>query len=230
MKISVVIPVYNEKNYILEILKRVNNQKKNFDLEIIVIDDGSNDGTKKILEKSLNLYDALISYEQNRGKGYALRKGFKASQGELILIQDSDLEYDPNDYHLLINPFLNKDADVVLGSRFKGNGPERVLNFHHRLANFIITFIVNIFTNINFSDVETCYKVFKREQLNKLSLQEDGFSIEIELIMKLSKLKLNIFETGITYSGRTYKEGKKIKLYDAITAIYSIFKYKIKNN
>ena len=230
MKISIVIPVYNEKNFILEILKKVNDQKKFFDLEIIIVDDGSNDGTKQILEKSSNLYDIFISYEQNRGKGYALRKGFKASQGELILIQDADLEYDPNDYHLLIDPFSTKNADVVLGSRFKGNGPERVLNFHHRLANFIITFVVNIFTNINFSDVETCYKVFKRELLNNFSLYEDGFSIEIELLMKLSKLKLRIFETGISYSGRNYNQGKKIKLHDAFTAIYSILKYRIKKN
>ena len=230
MKISVIIPVYNEKNFILEILKKVNDKKKFFDLEIIVIDDGSSDGTKEILENSPNLYDNLISYENNRGKGYALRKGFKVSKGEIILIQDADLEYDPDDYDNLINPFITRNADVVLGSRFKGNGPERLLNFHHRLANSIITFTVNLFTNINFSDVETCYKVFKRQHLEKFSLQENGFSIEIELIMKLSKLKLNIFETGISYSGRTYEQGKKIKLRDAFAAIYSILKYKVLNN
>lgn len=230
MKISVVIPVYNEKNFILDILKKVNNKKKDFDLEIIVIDDGSSDGTKEILENSPDLYDNLISYKKNYGKGYALRKGFKESKGEIILIQDADLEYDPNDYDNLISPFITRNADVVLGSRFKGNGPERLLNFHHRLANFIITFIVNLFTNINFSDVETCYKVFKRQHLDKFSLQENGFSIEIELIMKLSKLKINIFETGISYSGRTYEQGKKIKLRDAFAAIYSILKYRVLNN
>lgn len=227
MKISVIIPVYNEKNYILEILKKVNNKKKEFDLEIIVVDDGSNDGTKQILQNSINLYDKLISYDKNYGKGYALRKGFEESKGEIILIQDADLEYDPEEYSKLIDPFLFRNADVVLGSRFKGSGPERLLNFHHRVANFVITFIVNVFTNINFSDVETCYKVFKKEHLKKFSLKEDGFSIEIELIMKLSKLKLKIFETGISYSGRTYEQGKKIKLKDAYGAIYSILKYKI---
>jgi len=230
MKISVVIPVYNEKNFILDILKKVNNKKKDFDLEIVVIDDGSSDGTKEILENSSDLYDNFISYKKNYGKGYALRKGFKESKGEIILIQDADLEYDPNDYDNLISPFITHNADFVMGSRFKGNGPERILNFHHRLANFIITFIVNLFTNINFSDVETCYKVFKRQHLDKFSLQEDGFSIEIELVMKLSKLKINIFETGISYSGRTYEQGKKIKLRDAFTAIYSILKYRFLNN
>tara|TARA_B100000925_G_C21882667_1_gene419205 strand:- start:62 stop:754 length:693 start_codon:yes stop_codon:yes gene_type:complete len=230
MKISVIIPVYNEKNYILEILKKVNNKKKEFDLEIIIVDDGSEDGTKQILQNSSSLYDKLISYEKNYGKGYALRKGFEESQGEIILIQDADLEYDPDEYNKLIDPFLTRNADVVLGSRFKGNGPERLLNFHHRVANYIITFAVNIFTNINFSDVETCYKVFKKEHLKKFSLKENGFSIEIELIMKLSKLKLKIFETGISYSGRTYEQGKKIKFIDAYWAIYSILKYKILSN
>ena len=224
MKISVVIPVYNEKNYILEVLKKVNNQKKNFNLEIIVVDDGSSDGTKEILQNSPDLYDKLITYEKNFGKG------FTESEGEIILIQDADLEYDPNEYNELINPFITKNADVVLGSRFKGDRPERLLNFHHRIANFIITFIVNIFTNINFSDVETCYKVFKKEHLKNFSLKENGFAIEIELIMKLSKLKLRIFEVGISYSGRTYEQGKKIKLRDAFGAIYSIIKYKIIKN
>ena len=230
MKISVVIPIFNEKDYVLNILEKVNNKKKNFNLEIIVIDDGSTDGTKKILEDYKNLYDYLISYEQNRGKGYALREGFKKCTGDIILIQDADLEYDPEDYRILIDPFINKNADLVLGSRFKGDGPKRLLNFHHRIANFIITLLVNIFTNINFSDVETCYKVIKKSRLDKISLKEDGFSFEIELIMKLSKLELNIYEVGISYSGRTYEQGKKIRLKDAFTAIYSIFKYKIVNN
>ena len=185
---------------------------------------------KKILEDYKNLYDFLISYEQNKGKGFALREGFKKCTGDIILIQDADLEYDPEDYKILINPFINKNADLVLGSRFKGDGPKRLLNFHHRIANFIITLLVNIFTNINFSDVETCYKVIKKSSLDKVSLKENGFSFEIELIMKLSKLKLNIYEVGISYSGRTYEQGKKIRLKDAFTAIYSIFKYKIVNN
>ena len=230
MKISVVIPIFNEEDYVINILEKVNDKKKNFNLEIIVIDDGSTDSTKKILEDYKNLYDFLISYEQNKGKGYALREGFKKCTGDIILIQDADLEYDPEDYKILIDPFINKNADLVLGSRFKGDGPKRLLNFHHRIANFIITLLVNIFTNINFSDVETCYKVIKKSSLDKVSLKENGFSFEIELIMKLSKLKLNIYEVGISYSGRTYEQGKKIRLKDAFTAIYSIFKYKIVNN
>ena len=230
MKISVVIPIFNEEDYVINILEKVNDKKKNFNLEIIVIDDGSTDSTKKILEDYKNLYDFLISYEQNKGKGFALREGFKKCTGDIILIQDADLEYDPEDYKILIDPFINKNADLVLGSRFKGDGPKRLLNFHHRIANFIITLLVNIFTNINFSDVETCYKVIKKSSLDKISLKENGFSFEIELIMKLSKLKLNIYEVGISYSGRTYEQGKKIRLKDAFTAIYSIFKYKIVNN
>ena len=230
MKISVVIPIFNEEDYVINILEKVNDKKKNFNLEIIVIDDGSTDSTKKILEDYKNLYDFLISYEQNKGKGFALREGFKKCTGDIILIQDADLEYDPEDYKILIDPFINKNADLVLGSRFKGDGPKRLLNFHHRIANFIITLLVNIFTNINFSDVETCYKVIKKSSLDKVSLKENGFSFEIELIMKLSKLKLNIYEVGISYSGRTYEQGKKIRLKDAFTAIYSIFKYKIVNN
>ncbi len=230
MKISVLIPIFNEKDYVINILEKVNDKKKNFNLEIIVIDDGSTDSTKKILEDYKNLYDFLISYQQNKGKGYALREGFKKCTGDIILIQDADLEYDPEDYKILIDPFINKNADLVLGSRFKGDGPKRLLNFHHRIANFIITLLVNIFTNINFSDVETCYKVIKKSSLDKVSLKENGFSFEIELIMKLSKLKLNIYEVGISYSGRTYEQGKKIRLKDAFTAIYSIFKYKIVNN
>ena len=230
MKISVVIPIFNEEDYVINILEKVNDKKKNFNLEIIVIDDGSTDSTKKILEDYKNLYDFLISYEQNKGKGFALREGFKKCTGDIILIQDADLEYDPEDYKILIDPFINKNADLVLGSRFKGDGPKRLLNFHHRIANFIITLLVNIFTNINFSDVETCYKVIKKSRLDKISLKEDGFSFEIELIMKLSKLELNIYEVGISYSGRTYEQGKKIRLKDAFTAIYSIFKYKIVNN
>ena len=212
MKISVVIPIFNEEDYVINILEKVNDKKKNFNLEIIVIDDGSTDSTKKILEDYKNLYDFLISYEQNKGKGFALREGFKKCTGDIILIQDADLEYDPEDYKILIDPFINKNADLVLGSRFKGDGPKRLLNFHHRIANFIITLLVNIFTNINFSDVETCYKVIKKSSLDKVSLKENGFSFEIELIMKLSKLKLNIYEVGISYSGRTYEQGKKNKI------------------
>ena len=227
MKISVVIPIYNEEKYVLDVLKKVNLKKKDFDLEIIVVNDGSNDNSKKILEENETLYQNLISYDVNKGKGYALRQGFKICNGDIILIQDADFEYNPDEYKKLIEPFIQYDADLVLGSRFKGDGPKRLLHFHHRIANFIITFLVNIFTNINYSDVETCYKVFKKKYLNKFLLKENGFSIEIELLMKLSKLDIKIYEVGISYSGRNYMQGKKIKFKDAIFAIYSILKYRI---
>lgn len=229
MKLTIIIPVYNEINSIEILLKKVLETK--VQKQIIVVDDYSLDGTReKIIKNFKSKIDNLILHKYNQGKGAAIRSAQQYVNGDYVLIQDADLEYDPNEYNELINPFITKNADVVLGSRFKGDRPERLLNFHHRIANFIITFIVNIFTNINFSDVETCYKVFKKEHLKNFSLKENGFAIEIELIMKLSKLKLRIFEVGISYSGRTYEQGKKIKLRDAFGAIYSIIKYKIIKN
>lgn len=228
--LSIIVPVYNEEATLLNVLKKLDFLKDKCNLEIIIINDGSIDNSKQIIESSSNLYTKAIHLKKNSGKGKAVIEGIKNCNLDYILIQDADLEYDPEDYKILIDPFINKNADLVLGSRFKGDGPKRLLNFHHRIANFIITLLVNIFTNINFSDVETCYKVIKKSSLDKISLKENGFSFEIELIMKLSKLKLNIYEVGISYSGRTYEQGKKIRLKDAFTAIYSIFKYKIVNN
>ena len=161
MKISVILPCYNEENTIINILKKVNNQRENLDLEIIVSDDGSTDGTLNLLEKNKNLFDKLIKSEKNIGKGAALKKGIASSNGDLIIFQDADLEYNPQDYEKLIKPFLENDAEVVYGSRFQGSAAHRILYFSHRVANFIITLLVNIFTNINFSDVETGTKFLK---------------------------------------------------------------------
>lgn len=229
MKISVIVPCFNEKDYILKTLTNINLQKKNFDLEIIVSDDYSSDGTLNLLETNNNLFDVLIKSEINQGKGAALKKAFKAAKGDVILIQDADWEYDPNEYSKIINPFLTKDADVVYGSRFVGSGPNRIIYFKNRLANFILTLLVNILTDLNFTDVETGFKAFKKNIFQEINLKENSFTFEIELTMKIAKLKKKIFEVGISYNGRTVEEGKKIKIVDGIKALYCIFKYKLFN-
>lgn len=225
MKISVIIPCYNEENTIIHLLEKVNIQKKNFHLEIIISDDGSKDQTIKLLEKNKNLFDKLIVGEKNKGKGAALRKAIDHSTGEIIIFQDADLEYDPEDYKKLVEPFIKNQADVVYGSRFMGSSAHRLIYYSHRIANFFITNLVNIFTNINFSDVETGYKVFRRSTLEKIVLKENSFGIEIELTMKMAKMKIKIFEVGISYNGRSYQEGKKITIKDGFIAIFLIFKY-----
>lgn len=225
MKISVIIPCFNEENTIIEILNKVNLQKKKFDLEIIVSDDGSKDGTIKKLEENSGLYDHLLQNKHNQGKGSAITRAIEFATGEIILFQDADLEYSPEDYEKLIKPFIKNNADVVYGTRFQGSSEHRVIYYSHRVANFIITNLVNLFTNINFSDVETGYKVFKKSLLKSIKINEKSFGIEIELTMKVSKLKPKIFEVGISYNGRTYEEGKKITMKDGIIAILLIFKY-----
>ena len=225
MKISVIIPCFNENNTIISILEKVNLERKNFDLEIIVSDDGSTDKTKVLLEENSNLYDKLILSEVNKGKGCAIRKGIEASTGDILLFQDADMEYDPKDYSKLIKPFIENNADVVYGTRFISSKPRRVIYFTHRLANFLITTMVNFFTNINFSDVETGYKLLRKEVLRSVKLNENSFGIEIEITMKIAKLNLKIFEVGISYNGRTYDEGKKITFKDGLIAFILILKY-----
>ena len=225
MKISVIIPCYNEEKTILEILAKVNNQKSKFNLEIIVCDDGSKDRTISIIEENNNLYDKFIKLDQNSGKGSAIQKAITQCTGDIILFQDADLEYDPNDYDKMINPFVTKNADVVYGSRFQGSGAHRLIYFSHRVANFFLTLLTSIMTNINFSDVETGYKAFKSEVLKSIILKEKSFGIEIEITMKISKLKVKIYEVGISYNGRTYAEGKKITIKDGFIAVFLIFKY-----
>jgi len=225
MKISVIIPCYNEEKTILEILAKVNNQKSKFNLEIIVCDDGSKDRTISIIEENNNLYDKFIKLDQNSGKGSAIQKAITQCTGDIILFQDADLEYDPNDYDKMINPFVTKNADVVYGSRFQGSAAHRLIYFSHRVANFFLTLLTSIMTNINFSDVETGYKAFKNEVLKSIILKEKSFGIEIEITMKISKLKVKIYEVGISYNGRTYAEGKKITIKDGFIAVFLIFKY-----
>ena len=229
MKFSILIPVHNEENYVLEVLKRVNNEKKKFDLEIIVSNDGSTDKTKTLLEENSNLYDILVNNEANLGKGSAIRLGLSKAQGEFVLIQDADLEYNPNDYEKLFEPAINCKADVVYGSRFLGGGYVRLHFFWHYLANKLLTTISNIFTNLNMSDMETGYKLIKTDVLKKINIQEKSFGIEPELTIKLAKNKCVFYEVPISYEGRSYAEGKKITLKDAFIAIYCIFKYGILN-
>ena len=224
MKISVIIPCYNEEYTIIQLLERVNIQKKNFNLEIIISDDGSKDQTTKLLEKNKKLFDKLILGEKNRGKGAALSKAIEHSTGDIIIFQDADLEYDPEDYKKLVEPFVKNEADVVYGSRFMGSSAHRLIYYSHRIANFFITNLVNIFTNINFTDVETGYKVLRRSILEKITIKENSFGVEIELTMKIAKMNIKIFEVGISYNGRSYQEGKKITIKDGFIAIFLIFK------
>jgi len=225
MKISVIIPVFNEEKFVLQTLEEVNKQKKEFNLEIIIIDDFSTDNTLKIIEKNSNLFDKFIKNEKNYGKGKSIILGIKEATGDLILLQDCDLEYDPEEYAKLIEPFTKYNADVVLGSRFKGSGPKRIIYFTNHIANKFLTFLVNLLLNRNFSDIETGYKVINKKKLDFINLEQNRFGIEIELIMKLSKTNSKIYEVGINYNGRTYEEGKKIKFIDGVIAVYLIFYY-----
>jgi glycosyltransferase involved in cell wall biosynthesis len=232
LKVSVLIPVFNEKNTIIEILKKIDLEKKNLikiNFEIIVINDGSIDGSKDLLEKNSTLYSHLVSYEKNRGKGYALRQGLKHATGDVCLIQDADLEYLPENYKNLLLPFEKYDADIVYGSRFKGTSVNKVLLFWHMVANKIITLCSNIFSNLNFTDVEVGFKVLKTDIIKKIELKEDSFAIEIEITQKISKIKPKprIFEVGTSYYGRSYSEGKKITFKDAIFAMIAIIRHSL---
>ena len=217
-KLSIIVPVYNEEKTIAEIIKRIHRQA--FNKEIIVVDDGSTDDSAKILNNLASQYPDLqiVLCSPNRGKGAALREGFHRAQGDIILIQDADLEYDPSDYHVLLVPLLDGRADVVYGSRFLG-GPHRVLNHHHYIANKFLTLLSNLCTNLNLSDMETCYKAFRRDVLIRLSLEEDRFGFEPEFTAQIAYNKLAIYEVPISYSGRTYEEGKKIGWRDGLHAL-----------
>lgn len=228
--ISVIIPVYNEQNTIIELLKKVNDEiikLKNYKFEIIVINDGSTDKTDELIKINSQLYSKYISNNKNNGKGFAIKSALNFSNNEIIIIQDADLEYSPSNYSNLLLPFEEMDADVVYGSRFRSTHYNRVMFFWHYIANIIITFLSNIFTNLNFSDVEVGYKLFKKNLLKSILLKEKSFGFEIELTHKLARIKpkIKIFEVGISYNARGYAEGKKIRFKDAMRAIYCIFKY-----
>jgi len=229
MKISVVIPVFNEKDTILEVINRV--KKVSIDKEIIIVDDCSSDGTQKVLKSILNDNKdiGILFHEKNQGKGAALRTGFKHVRGDIVIIQDADLEYDPEEYHQLIAPIIDGRADVVYGSRFLG-GPHRVLFFWHYVGNKILVNFSNMFTNINLTDMETCYKVFRASLLSKFTIRSNRFGIEPEITAKFAKLKCKIYEVPISYSGRDYSEGKKINWKDGVAAIFWIIYYNLKKD
>jgi glycosyltransferase involved in cell wall biosynthesis len=225
MKLSIVIPVYNEKNTVLELLERV--RRTGFEKEIILVDDGSTDGTREILRGLPASEDLLVVFQPgNRGKGAALRAGFARVTGDIVVIQDADLEYDPAEYGNLIQPILDDQADVVYGSRFL-SGPHRVLFFWHSVGNRALTLLSNIFTDLNLTDMETCYKVFRAEILGRIPLCEDRFGFEPEFTAKISRAGCRIYEVPISYHGRDYAEGKKIGWKDGVAAVYFILKHNL---
>ena len=227
MKLSIVMPCYNEINTIGIIVEAVKNMPYH-NKEIIIVDDCSTDGTREIIKDRIEpLVHKVIYHDRNRGKGAALRSGIKAATGDIIIIQDTDLEYDPNEIPMVIQPILDGKADVVFGSRFIGGQPHRVVYFWHMVGNKILTTISNMFTNINLTDMETCYKAFKREILQSIEIQENRFGFEPEITVKVAKKKVRIYEVGISYFGRTYAEGKKINWKDGFRAIYCILKYSL---
>lgn len=225
MKLSVVIPCYNENATIEEIIARVLAAPLTIDREIVVVDDCSRDGTREFLQSIQNPLVKVVLHDVNRGKGASLRTGFAHATGDFIVIQDADLEYDPNEYNRLLKPILDGKADVVYGSRFIGSESHRVLYFWHSLANRNLTLLSNLFTNLNLTDMEVCYKVFKRSLLEKFTLREDRFGFEPEFTAKIARLNCAIYEVGISYYGRTYDEGKKIGWKDGLRAVYVILKY-----
>lgn len=224
MKISVVIPVFNEENTIREIIKRV--QDIDIDKEIIIIDDGSTDKTRQILQNLKEDNIKILFHDKNLGKGKALKTGFNYVKGDIVIIQDADLEYDPKEYPRLIEPFIKGYADVVYGSRLSGGRPQRVYMFWHKVGNNLLTLLTNVLYNTTLSDMETGYKVFKRETLENINIKSRDFTFEAEITAKIFKKKCRVYEIPISYYGRDHSEGKKIRWWHGISAIFALIKYR----
>jgi len=227
MKLSVVMPVYNEQATLRQVVERVLSVP--LDLELLCVDDGSTDGSREILGELETQYRIRVLLQpKNMGKGAALRRGIEAASGDFVVIQDADLEYDPCEYPLLLEPLLQGKADVVYGSRFLGGRPHRVLYFWHSVGNWLLTLFSNALTDLNLTDMETCYKVFRRDVIQSIRLEEDRFGFEPEVTVKVAKRRLSVYEVGISYWGRTYEEGKKIGWKDGFRALWCLLKYSIK--
>jgi len=230
MKLSVVMPVYNERATLRSMVRSVFSQKFSFEIELLCVDDGSTDGSSEILSELQKEYPAMrvLLQPQNMGKGAALRRGIQETTGEFVVIQDADLEYDPAEYPLLLEPLIDGKADVVYGSRFMGGRPHRVLYFWHSVGNSLLTMFSNALTDLNLTDMETCYKVFRREVIQSIRLEEDRFGFEPEVTVKIAKQGWRVYEVGISYSGRTYEEGKKIGWKDGVRAIWCLIRFSLK--
>jgi glycosyltransferase involved in cell wall biosynthesis len=225
MKVSVVMPVYNERATVRQVVERV--LAVQLEMELLCVDDGSQDGSREILTELQSLHPEIrvLLQPRNLGKGAALRRGIQEASGDLVIIQDADLEYDPSDYPVLLEPLIQGKADVVYGSRFQSGRPHRVLYFWHSVGNVILTLLSNCLTDINLTDMETCYKAFRREVIQAIPIEEDRFGFEPEITVKIAKQRLRIFEVGISYWGRTYEEGKKIGWKDGVRALWCLIKY-----